>query len=40
MAKAAKTTGPAKAKAKAAESDAPKAAKAAAAPKVKTAAKA
>ncbi|RWB78801.1 MAG: long-chain fatty acid--CoA ligase [Mesorhizobium sp.] len=40
MAKAAKTTGPAKAKAKAAESDAPKAAKAAAAPKLKTAAKA
>ncbi|TIW87713.1 MAG: long-chain fatty acid--CoA ligase, partial [Mesorhizobium sp.] len=40
MAKAAKTTGPAKAKAKAAESDAPKAAKDAAAPKVKTAAKA
>ncbi|TJV69653.1 MAG: long-chain fatty acid--CoA ligase [Mesorhizobium sp.] len=40
MAKAAKTTGRAKAKAKAAESDAPKAAKAAAAPKVKTAAKA
>ncbi|RWE72479.1 long-chain fatty acid--CoA ligase [Mesorhizobium sp.] len=40
MAKASKTTGPAKAKAKAAESDAPKAAKAAAAPKVKTAAKA
>lgn len=40
VAKAAKTTGPAKAKAKAAESDAPKAAKAAAAPKLKTAAKA
>ncbi|TIR27375.1 MAG: long-chain fatty acid--CoA ligase [Mesorhizobium sp.] len=40
MAKAAKTTGRAKAKAKAAESDAPEAAKAAAAPKVKTAAKA
>ncbi|TIP04979.1 MAG: long-chain fatty acid--CoA ligase [Mesorhizobium sp.] len=40
MAKAAKTTGPAKAKAKAAESDAPKAAKAAAAPKLKMAAKA
>ncbi|CDX45888.1 acyl-CoA synthetase (long-chain-fatty-acid--CoA ligase) [Mesorhizobium sp. ORS 3359] len=40
MAKAAKTTGPAKAKAKAAESDASKVAKAAAAPKAKTAAKA
>ncbi|AZO16968.1 long-chain fatty acid--CoA ligase [Mesorhizobium sp. M2A.F.Ca.ET.043.05.1.1] len=39
MAKAAKTTGPAKAKAKAAESDASKVAKAAAAPKAKTAAK-
>ncbi|WP_027165990.1 long-chain fatty acid--CoA ligase [Mesorhizobium sp. WSM3224] len=40
MAKAAKTTGPAKAKAKAARSDAPESAKAAAAPKAKTAAKA
>ncbi len=40
VAKAAKTTGPAKAKAKAARSDAPESAKAAAAPKAKTAAKA